>query len=87
MSPLPQRTSATARRAGATMSRIHPQRIPVDGAYRHASPRAAAQWAGEESKYPPACCAAADCAAPVKPGCGGHCARCWQERRALTQLY
>ncbi len=50
---------------------------------------AAAELAGEESKYPPPIptCASRDCPQPAKPGCAGHCPRCWKERRALAHLY
>lgn len=65
---------------------ISPKPVAVDGAYRISSPRgltaaqACALLTGEESKYPPACCA--DCASPAKPGCAGRCAVCWARLRA-----
>lgn len=71
------------------MLRTLTQPSRVHGSYRYSTPRAraAAELTGEESKYPPARCTDADCTEPAKAGCGGFCARCWKQRRALAHLY
>lgn len=52
-------------------------RIPLDGTYKNTP----------EPK-PAKPCAVSTCTQPAKPGCGGHCPRCWAERRArATTLY
>ncbi len=59
-------------------------------AYTFLIAQAAAELAGEDSKFPPPpvrTCATIQCPERAEPGCGGRCLHCWHERRALARLY
>lgn len=57
-------------------------RIQLDSTYRITAPRAA-----RVTDHPEPLCSDPECSELSRPGCGGKCARCWAERRAIAALY